>query len=76
MAAPCEGNEVGKPVYCANRLISPFTVITSHILALDPVGIEEDVGSKGEVKAATAERRFTLGRIPFEIHGKLYVSAV
>lgn len=76
MASPCEGNEVGKPAYCANRLISPFTIVTPHILALNPVGIEEDVGGKGEVKATTAECRFTLCRIPFEIHGELYVSAV
>ena len=51
-------------------------MVTSQILALDPVGIEEDVGGKGEVKATTAECRFTLGRIPFEIHDELYVSAV
>jgi len=71
-----EDDEVSLPVNLTYRLITPFTVVAPQILVFDPEGIEEYGRREAKIEAATIQRRFTLRRIPLEVHGLTYVSDV
>jgi hypothetical protein len=77
MATSGKDDKVSQAVDLANCLITLLTIIASQVLAFDPEGIEEYVGCKPKVEAATLECRFAFGRIPRKIHKmKVYVIAV
>ena len=73
--SPAQGvdNDENPAVDLADRQDTPLSILPSTIFALDPAGIEEHVGHKAEIEAATFKRRFALGLVPFEVHIAMYV---
>jgi hypothetical protein len=68
MATSGKDDKVSQAVDLAGCLITPLTIITPQILTFDSERISEYVGCKSEVEAATLERRFAFGCIPFDFH--------